>query len=106
MEQRLALAMSLVGQPDLLILDEPFTGLDPHGVALVRDVVEAESERGATVLFSSHVLGQVDLVCDRVGILYEGDLIVEGTRRALESLDFLVVQDIFMTESRRARRGR
>ncbi|KOX93929.1 ABC transporter ATP-binding protein [Haloarcula rubripromontorii] len=101
MEQRLALAMSLVGEPDLLILDEPFTGLDPHGVALVRDVVESESDRGATVFFSSHVLGQVDLVCDRVGILYKGTLIAEGTLPALRDTCGLssdaTVEDIFMT---------
>ncbi|ACV49045.1 MULTISPECIES: ABC transporter ATP-binding protein [Halomicrobium] len=79
MEQRLALAMSLVGDPDLLVLDEPFTGLDPHGASLVRAVVEVESERGATVFFSSHVLGQVELVCDRVGILHRGRLVAEGS---------------------------
>jgi len=79
MEQRLALAMSLVGDPDLLVLDEPFTGLDPHGASLVRAVVDAESERGATVFFSSHVLGQVELVCDRVGILHRGRLVAEGS---------------------------
>ncbi|WP_372480546.1 ABC transporter ATP-binding protein [Halomicrobium sp. HM KBTZ05] len=79
MEQRLALAMSLVGDPDLLVLDEPFTGLDPHGASLVRTVVDAESERGATVFFSSHVLGQVELVCDRVGILHRGRLVAEGS---------------------------
>jgi ABC-2 type transport system ATP-binding protein len=78
MQQRLALAMALVGEPDLLILDEPFTGLDPHGARAIRELVEEENERGATVFFSSHVLGQVELVCDRVGILNEGQLIAEG----------------------------
>ncbi|WP_435066722.1 ABC transporter ATP-binding protein [Haloplanus sp. C73] len=79
MEQRLALAMALVGDPDLLILDEPFTGLDPHGVRAVRDIIHEENDRGAAVFFSSHVLGQVELVCDRVGILHDGRLAAEGT---------------------------
>jgi len=100
MEQRLALAMSLVGDPELLILDEPFTGLDPHGVALVRDVVESESERGTTVFFSSHVLGQVELVCDRIGILHRGRLVDEGTLSAFgERLDLTAdanVEDVFV----------
>jgi ABC-2 type transport system ATP-binding protein len=83
MEQRLALAMALVGDPDLLLLDEPFTGLDPHGVRTVRDIIHAENDRGATVLFSSHVLGQVELVCDRLGIMYEGRLVADGTADAV-----------------------
>lgn len=83
MQQRLALAMSLVGQPEVLILDEPFSGLDPHGVRLVREIVHEENARGATVFFSSHVLKQVELVCDRVGILSNGSLLAEGTANEL-----------------------
>ena len=79
MAQRLALAMALVGDPDLLVLDEPFTGLDPHGVRTVREIVHAENDRGAAVFFSSHVLGQVELICDRVGILHRGRLVARGT---------------------------
>jgi len=78
MGQRLALAMALVGDPELLVLDEPFTGLDPHGVRRVREIVHEEHERGTTVFFSSHVLGQVEVVCDRVGILHRGCLVAEG----------------------------
>ena len=83
MRQRLALAMALVGDPDLLILDEPFSGLDPHGVRTIREVVHEENDRGATIFFSSHVLGQVELVCDRLGILHEGRLVAEGTLEEL-----------------------
>lgn len=79
MEQRLALAMALVGEPELLVLDEPFTGLDPHGVRTVREIVHEENDRRAAVFFSSHVLGQVELVCDRIGILDEGRLVAEGS---------------------------
>jgi len=87
MSQRLALAMALVGEPELLILDEPSAGLDPNGAREMREIVRAENERGATVFFSSHILGQVEAVCDRVGILREGRLVaedsVEGLREAV-----------------------
>ncbi|MEF8882537.1 MAG: ABC transporter ATP-binding protein [Halapricum sp.] len=79
MKQRLALAMALVGEPSLLVLDEPFSGLDPLGVRSVRNIIDEAIERGATVFFSSHVLGQVELVCDRIGILHDGQLLAEGT---------------------------
>ncbi|KYH26993.1 trehalose/maltose import ATP-binding protein MalK [Halalkalicoccus paucihalophilus] len=86
MTQRLALAMALAGSPDLLILDEPSTGLDPNGALEMREIVREEVERGATVFFSSHILGQVEAVCDRVGILREGRLVAEdsvsGLRKA------------------------
>jgi ABC-2 type transport system ATP-binding protein len=85
MEQRLALAMSLVGTPELLVLDEPFTGLDPHGVRTVREIVHEERDRGAAVFFSSHVLGQVELVCDRIGILHDGRLVASGSVEELRS---------------------
>ncbi|WP_254521551.1 ABC transporter ATP-binding protein [Natrinema caseinilyticum] len=84
MSQRLMLAMALVGEPDLLILDEPSTGLDPNGAREMRDLVREENERGATVFFSSHIMEQVEAVCDRVGILRDGEMVavdsVEGLR--------------------------
>ncbi|QSG12115.1 ABC-type multidrug transport system, ATPase component [Halapricum desulfuricans] len=86
MKQRLTLGMALVGDPDLLILDEPSTGLDPSGVQDVRQIVNEEADRGTTVFFSSHILSQVEAVCDRVGILREGELVavdtIEGLREA------------------------
>ncbi len=89
MRQRLALGMALVGEPDLLVLDEPSTGLDPNGAREMRDVVREERDRGATVFFSSHVLGQVEAVCDRVGILRDGHLVaedsIEGLRDATDA---------------------
>ncbi len=90
MAQRLSLAMALVGEPDLLILDEPTTGLDPAGARRMRQVIQAECDRGATVFFSSHILQQVEAVCDRVGILREGDLVavdtIDGLRAAAGSV--------------------
>jgi len=74
MFQRMALAVALVGEPDLLVLDEPSAGLDPNGVRLVREIVREEADRGAAVFFSSHVLDEVERVSDRVGILQDGEL--------------------------------
>jgi ABC-2 type transport system ATP-binding protein len=95
MRQRLVLAMALVGDPDLLILDEPSSGLDPGGAREMRDIVRSEADRGATVFFSSHVLGQVEAVCDRVGILREGELVaedsIEGLREAVDGGETLSV---------------
>ncbi len=79
MKQRLVLGIALVGSPDLLILDEPTTGLDPNGAQEMREIIRAENERGATVFFSSHILEQVEAVCDRVGIMREGELIAQDT---------------------------
>jgi len=79
MAQRLGLAIALVGEPDLIILDEPSSGLDPKGIKLLREIVAEEVERGATVFFSSHVLDQVEKVCDRVGIMNGGELVAVDT---------------------------
>ncbi|SDL00368.1 ABC transporter ATP-binding protein [Natronorubrum texcoconense] len=88
MSQRLMLAMALVGEPDLLILDEPSTGLDPNGAREMREIVREENARGATVFFSSHIMEQVEAVCDRVGILRDGEMVavdtVEGLRDSVE----------------------
>jgi ABC-2 type transport system ATP-binding protein len=79
MFQRMALAVALVGDPDLLVLDEPSSGLDPNGVQLVREIVREERDRGATVFFSSHILDEVERVSDRVGILQDGELTAVNT---------------------------
>jgi len=95
MQQRLVLAMALVGEPDLLVLDEPSTGLDPNGAREMREIVRTERDRGATVFFSSHILDQVEAVCDRVGILRAGELVaedsIEGLREAVGADTRLVV---------------
>ncbi len=86
MAKRLALAVALVGDPDLLVLDEPASGLDPLGVRRMRELVHEEAARGTTVFFSSHVLDQVEAICDRVGILSGGRLVavdtIDGLREA------------------------
>ncbi|MFB6255093.1 MAG: ATP-binding cassette domain-containing protein [Halobacteriaceae archaeon] len=87
MQQRLALGMALVGNPELLILDEPSSGLDPHGIHQMQKLVREEASQGTTVFFSSHILSQVEAVCDRVGILSDGKLVatdtVEGLRKTV-----------------------
>lgn len=79
MQQRLALGMATVGDPDILVLDEPTSGLDPHGVSLLKQLICEEVDRGTTVFFSSHVLDHVESVCDRVGILTDGQLAAVDT---------------------------
>src|ERR1700684_2110872 len=78
MQQRVGLAQALINNPDLLILDEPTSGLDPLGRMKVREIIQRLKDAGKTVFFSSHELGEVETVCDRVAILHEGKLQVEG----------------------------
>src|SRR5207237_8630331 len=74
MVQRLGLAQALVGDPETVILDEPMSGLDPIGRKDVRDIILGLREEGRTVLFSTHILSDVEAICDRVGIMVEGRL--------------------------------
>jgi ABC-2 type transport system ATP-binding protein len=74
MLQRLGLAAALMHDPELIILDEPMSGLDPFGRRDVRDLIHEQRERGATVLFSSHILPDVETLCDRVAIMMAGRL--------------------------------
>lgn len=79
MRQRLALAVSLIGDPDLLILDEPSAGVDPVGIDTIRNLIREYANDGTTVVFSSHNVEEVEAVCDRIGVLVEGQLVVSGT---------------------------
>ncbi len=78
MQQRAGLAQALINNPDLLLLDEPTSGLDPLGRMKVREIIQRLKDEGKTVFFSSHELGEVETVCDRVAILHQGELKVEG----------------------------
>ena len=95
MRQRLILAMALVGDPELLVLDEPSTGLDPNGAREMREIIRAENDRGTTVFFSSHIMEQVEAVCDRVAIIDDGHLVavdtIDGLRDATEVGETLYV---------------
>ena len=86
MVQRLALGMALVGDPDLLLLDEPSSGLDPRGRIEVREIIRETAAGGTTVFFSSHMLSEVDAVCDRIGILDDGQLVAVGPIEELRTI--------------------
>jgi ABC-2 type transport system ATP-binding protein len=83
MQQRLGLAQALVGDPSVLLLDEPTSALDPVGRRTVRLLLEQLRGRGVTVLLNSHLLSEVELVCDRVAILLGGELVAAGTPHEL-----------------------
>ena len=85
MKQRLALGIALTGDPDLPILDEPSSGLDPTGINDMKELVREEADRGTAVFFSSHILGEVQAVCDRIAVLNEGQLVAVGTIDELQS---------------------
>jgi ABC-2 type transport system ATP-binding protein len=74
MQQRVGLAQALINDPDLLVLDEPTSGLDPIGRMKVREIIQRLKNEGKTVFFSSHELGEVETVCDRVAIMSQGEL--------------------------------
>jgi ABC-2 type transport system ATP-binding protein len=78
MRRRLALAAALLGDPGVLLLDEPANGLDPWGMRWLRDLLRAHADRGATVLVSSHVLAEVALIADRVVVVDRGRLLAAG----------------------------
>ncbi len=78
MQQRVGLAQALINNPDLLILDEPTSGLDPLGRMKVREIIQRLKNEGKTVFFSSHELGEVETVCDRVAIIHQGELKTVG----------------------------
>jgi ABC-2 type transport system ATP-binding protein len=79
MKQRLGLAAALLHQPELLILDEPTNGLDPAGMREVRDLIGALAAQGVTVFLSSHLLHEVEQICDRVSVLNKGKVVAQGT---------------------------
>jgi len=78
MLQRIGLAQALINDPDLVILDEPMSGLDPIGRREFRDIILSLKERGKTVFFSSHILSDAEALCDRIGIVKEGAISAEG----------------------------
>ena len=87
MLQRIGLAQALVGRPKLVVLDEPTAGVDPAGSRKIRDLIMQLKEQGITVILSSHLLEQVQEVCDRVGIIFEGKLVKEGSLKELIEIE-------------------
>jgi ABC-2 type transport system ATP-binding protein len=108
MLQRAGLAQALLGDPELLILDEPMTGLDPIGRKEVRDLILEERQRGRTVMFSSHILSDVELLCDRVAIVNRGELVAYGTLDQLLRRDVRAIEvelDAVSAEARQTLEG-
>jgi ABC-2 type transport system ATP-binding protein len=87
MLQRIGLAQAMVQEPRLLVLDEPTAGVDPAGSREIRDLILDFKKRGITVLLCSHLLGQVQEICDRIGILHQGVLVREGQLGELISIE-------------------
>jgi ABC-2 type transport system ATP-binding protein len=79
MKQRLGLAIALLSRPRLVVLDEPTNGLDPAGIQEIRRLIKSLPQHGTTVLVSSHLLGEVQLMCDRVTIIHQGRMVADGT---------------------------
>jgi ABC-2 type transport system ATP-binding protein len=99
MGQRVGIAQAFVGDPDLLILDEPTSGLDPVGRSEVIDFLIAQKQAGKTIFFCSHILSEVERVCDRIGILVNGELKILDTRDALlEKTDSKDLDEVFKKE--------
>jgi ABC-2 type transport system ATP-binding protein len=96
MQQRVGLAQALINNPDLLILDEPTSGLDPIGRMKVREIIQRLKNEGKTVFFSSHELGEVETVCDRVAILNQGKLQVAGRVSDLIAQHQMNLEQLFL----------
>ncbi len=104
MKRRLGVAAALLKDPELLILDEPTDGLDPKGVADVREIIRNLGRDKKTVLLSSHLLGEIEQICDRVGIVREGKMVAEAQMDELKSREGLIVRADPLEEALRVAR--
>ncbi|MEA1964984.1 MAG: ABC transporter ATP-binding protein [Candidatus Aerophobetes bacterium] len=84
MSQRLGIAATLINNPEILLLDEPMSGLDPLGRKRVKDIILTLKRDGKTVFFSSHILSEVEEICDRIGIIHKGKLIYTGEIKTIK----------------------
>jgi ABC-2 type transport system ATP-binding protein len=85
MLQKVQLVAAILHKPDLLILDEPFSGLDPVNTRLLRDVIQAEHRRGATILFSTHVMVQAEEICEHIVMLHRGRKVLDESLSSIRS---------------------
>ena len=90
MKQRLAIASALIGDPDILIFDEPTNGLDPQGIAEVRNIIRKIANQGKTIIMASHILDEVEKICSHVAIIKNGDLLATGTIGTVVSRDIQI----------------
>ncbi|HEY3208856.1 MAG TPA: ABC transporter ATP-binding protein [Actinomycetota bacterium] len=102
MRQRLGIALALLGSPELLVLDEPTNGLDPQGMREVRLLLRRLADDGTTVFVSSHLLAEVEAMCDRVGVLARGKLVAEGPPSKLRASSDVVRVEVDDTDRARA----
>jgi ABC-2 type transport system ATP-binding protein len=98
MRYRLGLAQALLGSPDLLLLDEPTTGLDPAHILEVRDAVAAAASDGATIVFSSHVMAEVEQICTHAAIVQNGHLVAQGpVAELIANADASSLEDAYLS---------
>ena len=97
MRQRLGLAHALIGEPSVLILDEPANGMDPEGIAWIRTLLRDFADRGGTVLLSSHLLAEVQAIADRLVIINRGRLVASGTQRSLLAGTGQTLEELFLS---------
>jgi len=90
MKQRLGIAAALLGDPTVLVLDEPTNGLDPEGIAEVREIVIQQVEQGKTLILASHILSEVEKICTHVAILKKGELLASGPVKELLAEDEII----------------
>jgi len=101
MRQRIGFAQALMNDPDLLIMDEPMNGLDPMGRKMFREVIIRRREAGKTVFFSSHILSDIEMICDRICIVKNGEIVYEDTiKGAAETGGGKSLEETFMTMMR------
>ncbi|HHL9940391.1 TPA: lantibiotic protection ABC transporter ATP-binding protein, partial [Streptococcus pyogenes] len=100
MKQRLAIAISLINSPKLLILDEPTNGLDPIGIQELREIIESFKSEGMTIMISSHILSEVEHLADFIGFIYEGKIVLEKEYDGSENLEELFNNQILFEKRR------
>jgi len=103
MKQKIEVARALLHDPDILILDEPASGLDPYGIKEIRHVILQHNKKGKTVFISSHMLSEIDKICHRVGVIHHGVLVAEDTmenikKRFSDSVELEIELDRFLTK--------
>ena len=91
MLQRIGLAQALIHEPELIFLDEPTSGLDPMGRRLVRDIIRAQRDRGATVFLNSHILSEIEITCDEVVFIRDGEVVTSRDLRTQNGEEVRVV---------------
>ncbi|MQY58706.1 MAG: ATP-binding cassette domain-containing protein [Clostridia bacterium] len=102
MQQKLGFARALLHDPQLLLLDEPVSGLDPTGIKQIRDLIEQQNKKGRTIFISSHLLSEVERLCGKVGIINKGRLLAEDTMDNLRKrLTDVVELEIELTEAKK-----